>query len=42
VSLLDLEGAERAGVRMGPDGESDFFITGGRTEWNASGAPQSD
>lgn len=42
MSFRDVEGVERAGVRMGPDGESDFFITGGRTEWNALGPPQSD
>ena len=34
--LRDVGGVERAGVRMGPDGESDFFITGGLTEWEAS------
>ncbi|KPK64931.1 MAG: hypothetical protein AMK73_04500 [Planctomycetes bacterium SM23_32] len=36
ATFLDSAGVERSGVRMGPDGESDFFITGGLTEWKAS------
>jgi hypothetical protein len=40
ATLLDSTGTERAGIKMTPDGESDFYITGGLTEWRASACMQ--
>jgi len=40
MTFRDVEGVDRAGLRMGPDGESDLFVTGGATEWAASACPQ--
>jgi len=40
MSLHDLGGNQRAGVAMAPDGESDFFVMGGLTEWKASACTQ--
>ena len=40
TQFLDVTGRERVGVRMGPDGESDLFVTGGATEWLASACSQ--
>ncbi len=40
VGLHDLGGTQRAGVGLGPDGEADFFVTGGLTEWKASACMQ--